>query len=343
MYINELIQIVREGFLIKIRKNNNDKWQYNIVQAAYNDIIAISVSSSDLSFNKVGQDIFIKINFTKTEYLAKGTILEISKTTPSIAKVKLVEAKKYPNRRRHERYATNIGCNIKTLGEHIGSFALILNFSLSGVYLESNLDFDLNNKIKMDIVVENSLIINLIGQISRNNKYGYAMIFKDNLVQNLEQLKNFINSLENLEFSILREWEHKKLDISKDALSNLKVLITDDIKFTRSFLKDIIQSLGIKNIYEASNGNEAIQKTIVFDPDIITLDISMPGIDGIEALKHIRNSNSNAEVVIISGLIDEEIRKSLSQQGVKYFISKPFEQSQVIETILQISREVILC
>lgn len=345
MHLDELKRVLHEGFLIMTRSRQEDKWQYNIIHSIYNDTVSISVEANN---EKVGQVIFLKISVPEAEYLAKGTVLEISDFKPLAAKVKLIECDKYTNRRRFERYPSNAGCNLKLAGEDIGSFAVITNISLTGAYIETTLNFVIDAKIKMDIVIANNGILTLNSQILRkknisSNSSGYGIIFRDNSSQSIEFLKNFLGSLEEVQQSTLKEWEKGKFLVNQKDISDTKVLIVDDIKFTRAYIRNIVQSLGINNIQEASNGTEAVQKSVVFRPDIITLDISMPGINGIEALRYIRGSNLKSKVIVISAFIDHESRKKLCELGVDCYIAKPFEQSQIVNTIKNLSKEVSLC
>ncbi len=345
MHLDELKRVLHEGFLIMTRSNQDKKWQYNIIHSIYSDTIAINFDSDK---EKVGQVIFFKISVPEAEYLAKGTVLDISDYKPLVAKVKLIECDKYINMRRFERYPSNAGCNIKLSGEDIGAFTMITNICVTGAYIETTLDIKKDTKIRMDVIIGNNRILTLNGQMLRkenieNITFGYGAVFRDNSNQSIESLTEFLNTLEVFQQSTLKEWEKGKFLVNQKDTPNTKVLIVDDIKFTRAYLRNIVQSLGINNIQEAANGTEAVQKSVVFRPDIITLDISMPGINGIEALRYIRGSNLKSKVIVISAFIDQESKKLLSELGVDSLIAKPFDQSQIINAITHLSKEVSLC
>lgn len=347
MYIEELKKILHEGFLLKTKIDENENWQYNIIYSIYNDMLVINLKNTiETASDLIGHNINLKIGCTEFEYISTGLILDINRNScPVTAKIRLISAERYINKRRYERYLTNMGCNIKASGESIGTFSLASNISFTGGYIETNIDLSIDLDIKLDILTENNLILPLNGKVIRkdilNDKFGYGIVFKNNAEDKIKSLEDILHILEDFEFSILSVWQHQKYNLPDKNDSELKVLIVDDIKFTRIYLKNILETQGFRDIIEASNGNEAIQKAVIFNPDIITLDISMPGIDGIEALKHIKNSNCKAKVVVISAFIDEQTKEILTQLGVNYFITKPFEQLQVTETIKKIYEEDI--
>lgn len=344
--LNNLNKAIHEGFLIKTR-NSKQNWQYNIIHSFYNDIIVIDVKDSlDHIQSLVGKNINISINLTDSEYLIEGTILEIDRSPSPIGKVKIISEKKFDNMRRYHRYLTNLGCNLKLPGEDIGVLSFINNLSLTGLGLTSNVELECRDKISLNIVTSSNTQLTLSGIIIWKNISGkkniYGIAFDNNTPHNLSILEDYLNHLESLEKSIIKEWNNRKQTLSENTPLNLISLVVDDIKITRSCIKGIFESLGFSKIYEASNGNQAIQQALLYKPDIITLDISMPGIDGLEALKIIRNSNNKSSVIVISAYIDSEIKQALGLLGAKYFISKPFEQTQIIEAINKILKEDIL-
>lgn len=111
------------------------------------------------------------------------------------------------------------------------------------------------------------------------------------------------------------------------------VLIVDDASFMRMSLKRILESNGFEVIGEAGNGLEAISKYGILKPDIVTMDINMPDMDGVEALIEIKKQYSNATIVMMSALGQESwIRKAIIN-GAKGFIVKPFKEEYVLDTL----------
>lgn len=111
-----------------------------------------------------------------------------------------------------------------------------------------------------------------------------------------------------------------------------KVLIVDDAAFMRMMIKDIITKKG-HEVREAVNGQDAISKYKEFTPDLVTMDITMPEMDGITALKEIKKLNANALVVMCSAMGQQAMVVEAIQSGAKDFIVKPFDASKVEETL----------
>ncbi|HPU63501.1 MAG TPA: response regulator [Mobilitalea sp.] len=116
----------------------------------------------------------------------------------------------------------------------------------------------------------------------------------------------------------------------------MKVLIVDDAAFMRLTIKTMLENNGIEVVGEASNGIEAIQKFKQLKPDIVTMDITMPDMDGIDALKAILATDPNAKVVMISAMGQEILVREAILNGAKSFIVKPFKEDQIVRTLLTI-------
>lgn len=115
-----------------------------------------------------------------------------------------------------------------------------------------------------------------------------------------------------------------------------KVLIIDDAAFMRMAIKNILLNHGFEEIEEASNGIEGIKKYKEFQPDIVTMDITMPEMTGLEALKQIRAYDPNAKVVMLTAMGQSSMVKEAVVNGAKSFIVKPFKEEIIIETINKI-------
>ena len=112
-----------------------------------------------------------------------------------------------------------------------------------------------------------------------------------------------------------------------------KILIVDDAAFMRMMLKDILIKNGFEVCGEACNGKEAIERYKELNPDLITLDITMPNMDGLEALKEIRNINKDAKVIIFSSIGQQGMVLEAIQNGAIDFIVKPFKSERIIEAM----------
>ena len=112
-----------------------------------------------------------------------------------------------------------------------------------------------------------------------------------------------------------------------------KVLIVDDSKTSRKFLRNMLEDAGHEIVSEAVNGVEGVEKFRLYKPDVVTMDITMPRMDGITALEQIMTFDKNAKVVMISALGKEELVKKSLLLGAKNYIIKPLDRKKVLERI----------
>jgi len=115
-----------------------------------------------------------------------------------------------------------------------------------------------------------------------------------------------------------------------------RVLIVDDAAFVRMAIRTILEKNGYEVVGEANDGNVAVSKYMEHKPDFMTLDITMPNMDGIETLKAIRKLDPSAVVIMVSALGQERYIKDAILNGAKYFLVKPFKEENVIETLRKI-------
>ena len=112
-----------------------------------------------------------------------------------------------------------------------------------------------------------------------------------------------------------------------------RVLIVDDASFMRSSLKLMLQRGGFDVVGDAENGLIAVRKYRELQPEIVTMDITMPEMDGIEALKEIKLIDPNATVIMISAMGQEVHVKEAIIAGAKGFLLKPFKEEQVVNVL----------
>ena len=112
-----------------------------------------------------------------------------------------------------------------------------------------------------------------------------------------------------------------------------RVLIVDDAIFMRMKLKDILEKNGFQVVAEAQNGIEAIEKYKAEMPDLVTMDITMPEMDGITTLKAIRQMDPKAKVIMCSAMGQQTMVMDAIQAGAMDFIVKPFDNDRVIESL----------
>jgi two-component system chemotaxis response regulator CheY len=112
-----------------------------------------------------------------------------------------------------------------------------------------------------------------------------------------------------------------------------KILIVDDAAFMRMMIKDILSKNGYEIVGEAADGGQAVDQYKEHNPDLVTMDITMPEMDGITALKEIKKINPNAKVIMCSAMGQQAMVIDAIQAGAKDFIVKPFQADRVLEAI----------
>ncbi|MBD7909868.1 MULTISPECIES: response regulator [Clostridium] len=112
-----------------------------------------------------------------------------------------------------------------------------------------------------------------------------------------------------------------------------KVLIVDDAAFMRMMIKDILEKNNFEIVGEASNGLIAVDLYKKEKPDVVTMDITMPDMDGIEAVKAIKEFDPSAKVVMCSAMGQQSMVMDAIKAGAKDFIVKPFQADRVLEAI----------
>lgn len=118
-----------------------------------------------------------------------------------------------------------------------------------------------------------------------------------------------------------------------------RVLIVDDALFMRTMLSDIFASAGWQIVAEAESGEQAIEEYNTHQPDLVTMDIVMPGMGGIEALKKILAAHPVARIVVCSALGQKNLILEAVNAGARDFIVKPFQPAQVLEVVERVVAE----
>ncbi len=116
-------------------------------------------------------------------------------------------------------------------------------------------------------------------------------------------------------------------------MQEIKVLIVDDAIFMRTILKKMLVEANLTVVDEASNGLQAIEMAKKFQPDIITLDITMPELDGIHAIDKILEVSPNSKIIMCSAMGQHSKVIEAIKNGAKDFIVKPFEKTRVLGAI----------
>ena len=114
------------------------------------------------------------------------------------------------------------------------------------------------------------------------------------------------------------------------------IVICDDAAFMRMMIKDILTKNGYNVAGEAENGAKAVEKYQEIKPDLVLMDITMPEMDGIQALKKIKEQDSSALVIMCSAMGQQAMVIESIQAGAKDFIVKPFQADRVIEAVKKV-------
>lgn len=112
-----------------------------------------------------------------------------------------------------------------------------------------------------------------------------------------------------------------------------KVLIADDAAFMRMMIKNILEKNGYTIVGEAENGKQAVDLYNETKPDLVTMDITMPEMDGLEAVKAIRSKDSSASIIMCSAMGQQAMVMEAIQAGAKDFVVKPFQQDRLLQAV----------
>ena len=114
------------------------------------------------------------------------------------------------------------------------------------------------------------------------------------------------------------------------------ILICDDAAFMRMMIKDILSKNGYTVVGEAENGAKAVEKYGELKPDLVLMDITMPEMDGIQALKKIKEADAGASVIMCSAMGQQAMVIESIQSGAKDFIVKPLQADRVLEAVRKV-------
>ena len=156
----------------------------------------------------------------------------------------------------------------------------------------------------------------------------------------VETLEIKEDQVEGLEYQAIPEWDsvgHMSLIAAMEEAFDI-MMDTDDIIDFSSFEKgkDILSKNGYNVVGEAENGAKAVEKYAELKPDLVLMDITMPEMDGIAALKSIKSSDPGATVIMCSAMGQQAMVIESIQAGAKDFIVKPFQPDRVIEAVKKV-------
>ena len=115
-----------------------------------------------------------------------------------------------------------------------------------------------------------------------------------------------------------------------------KILVVDDAAFMRMMIKDILTKNGYNVVGEAENGEKAVEKYKELKPDLVIMDITMPEVDGIQAVREIKKVDEDAKIIMCSAMGQQAMVIESIQAGAKDFIVKPFQAERVVEAVRKV-------
>jgi len=115
-----------------------------------------------------------------------------------------------------------------------------------------------------------------------------------------------------------------------------RILIVDDSKTSRKILRSVLEEEGHEVVGEAVNGKDGIEKFQELHPDITTMDITMPVMDGLEALKHIMEYDNSAKIIMVTAAGQKTKMVDAIKYGAAEFLAKPFEAAQIIAILKKV-------
>lgn len=122
-------------------------------------------------------------------------------------------------------------------------------------------------------------------------------------------------------------------DISNKRGVPMKILVVDDANLARAMLRKILEDGGYKEILEAANGLEAVDLYQEHHPALVTMDITMPEMDGMTAIRKIIEIDPNANIIVCSALGQKEVVMEAISAGAKHYLVKPFEPDKVLKVV----------
>ena len=117
-----------------------------------------------------------------------------------------------------------------------------------------------------------------------------------------------------------------------------RILIVDDAKFMRITLTNILKKANHEIVGEAENGREAVELYRELKPDLVTMDITMPEMSGLDAVKKIKKDFKDAKIIMCSAMGQQKMVVDAIEAGAKDFIVKPFDDSQVVDSVSRVLR-----
>ena len=173
-----------------------------------------------------------------------------------------------------------------------------------------------------------------------SNRCEEAQLYRTDLLRQVNPSLAILEKESAKGFSVFeKEGIYHKEGVSLEGnISDLRFLLADDSVVVREFLNQTLEILGAEVVGEAKNGQEAVELFMKLRPNFVTMDLSMPGLSGVDAIKNIRDIDPSVNIIVISGIDVEEVREEVFNLGAKMFIKKPFrpeKAANVLRTMIE--------
>ena len=119
----------------------------------------------------------------------------------------------------------------------------------------------------------------------------------------------------------------------------IRVMAVDDSPITRKMIKKALEPEGFEIVGEAGNGRDALELYSKINPDVITMDVTMPIMDGLQAAQVIKQQNPAQKIIMLSAMSDNDIVAEAKGWGIVHFCAKPFKPAEIVEKILRVIDE----
>ena len=117
----------------------------------------------------------------------------------------------------------------------------------------------------------------------------------------------------------------------------MRAVVADDSRFMRALVRKVLESAGIRVVAEASNGKEAVEAVAKHNPDLLVIDINMPGLNGLEALRALRARGVKTKFVVVTALDQPRIAEEARALGA-VFVPKPLKPERLLEAVRNVAR-----
>ena len=220
----------------------------------------------------------------------------------------------------------------KEVSKDLADFFGISRVELLTVLNENAYSLRMDNLFRIG-VLEFRDFLHKTGQIS--SRFAEQMLYDSSLLRELDPSLVALEETAAQSLSIIQKggiYYPSEMKLSGNNL-RLRFLLADDSRYVRKMLTQAVRVIGGEILGEATSGSEAVEMFTRLRPNVVTMDLSMPGVSGLDAIKRILELDPEVNIIVVSGADLEEVRNEVFELGVKIFITKPFDPALVAEIV----------